>query len=70
VSGPHGGEQAELYAEDRRRINLAYRQRCPRCQADPGGMCMDPDGRVWYQLHPERLALVTDEDDQPGDDRR
>jgi hypothetical protein len=64
VSGPHGGEQSQFHAADRRRIILGYRQRCPRCEAGPGGMCMDPDGRVWYQLHPERLALVADEDDQ------
>jgi sugar lactone lactonase YvrE len=64
VSGPHGGEQEQFYAEDRRRISLAYQQRCPRCHAEPGGMCIDADGRVWYQLHPERLARVTDEEGQ------
>jgi streptogramin lyase len=64
VSGANGDEQAGRFATDQHRINLAYQQSCPRCQAEPGGMCMDPDGRVWYQLHPERLALVTDEDDR------
>jgi hypothetical protein len=63
VSGPHGGEQAQFYPEDQRRINLAYQRSCPRCRAEPGGMCVDPTGRVWYQLHPERIALVTDEED-------
>ena len=65
MSGLHGGEQSQFFPEDQRRINEAYRQRCPRCQAQPGGMCMDPTGRVWYQLHPERLALLDGEDVPP-----
>lgn len=59
MTGPHGGEQAQYHAEDRRRINLAYQHPCPRCQARPGGMCMDPTGRAWYQLHPERISAAT-----------
>jgi hypothetical protein len=29
-----------------------------------GSMRLDPDGRVWYRLHPERVALVIGEEDQ------
>jgi hypothetical protein len=58
MSGPHGGEQARFFADDQRRINLGYQQQCPRCQAEPGTLCMDPSGQVWYQLHPDRIALV------------
>lgn len=64
MSGPYGGEQAQFYADDQRRIDLTYRQRCPRCRAEPGEMCTKADGQIWYRPHPERMALVTDQKGQ------